>query len=81
MLRPMTSLEDIPGEELVRLVNQEMPFGRFRGQRLLELPEPYVVWFKNQGFPPGKLGERLAVIYEIKVNGLEPLLRPLLKEK
>ncbi len=81
MLRRMTILEDMPADELVRLVNQEMPFGRFKGQRLLELPEPYVVWFKNQGFPPGKLGERLAVIYEIKVNGLEPLLRPLLKDK
>ncbi len=81
MLQRMMAIEDMPADELVRLVNQEMPFGRFKGLRLLELPEPYVVWFKNQGFPPGKLGERLAVIYEIKVNGLEPLLRPLLKKK
>ena len=72
---------DVDREELVRAVNQEMPFGRFRGTRLLDLPEPYVVWFKNEGFPSGKLGERLALIYEIKVNGLEPSLRPLLKNK
>ena len=72
---------DVDREELVRAVNQEMPFGRFRGTRLLDLPEPYVVWFKNEGFPSGKLGERLALIYEIKVNGLEPSLRPLLKTK
>jgi len=65
--------------ELKRIVNQEMPFGRFKGRKLIDLPEPYVVWFKNQGFPHGKLGERLAVMYEIKVNGLEPMLRPLVE--
>ena len=64
-------------EELVAIVNQEMPFGRFKGRKLIDLPEPYVVWFKNQGFPHGALGRRLAVMYEIKVNGLEALLRPL----
>ena len=68
---------DADQAELVALVNQVMPFGRFKGRRLLDLPEPYVVWFKNQGFPEGKLGQQLAVLYEIKVNGLEALLRPL----
>lgn len=66
--------------ELTALVNQTMPFGRFKGTRLIDLPEPYVVWFKNQGFPHGQLGRRLATMYEIKVNGLEPLLRPLVEE-
>ena len=65
--------------ELKQVVNQEMPFGRFKGRKLIDLPEPYVVWFKNQGFPHGKLGQRLAVMYEIKVNGLEPMLRPLVE--
>ena len=78
---PVLTPMDVDREELVRAVNQEMPFGRFRGTRLLDLPEPYVVWFKNEGFPSGKLGERLALIYEIKVNGLEPSLRPLLEMK
>ena len=55
-----------------------MPFGRFKGTRLIDLPEPYVVWFKGQGFPHGLLGQRLALMYEIKVNGLEKLIRPLL---
>ena len=64
-------------EELIKIINQEMPFGRFKGRKLIDLPEPYVVWFKNEGFPQGKLGERMAVMYEIKVNGLEPMLRPL----
>lgn len=66
-------------EELIDIVNQVMPFGRYAGTKLIDLPEPYVVWFKNQGFPGGKLGERLAVMYEIKANGLEPILRPLVR--
>lgn len=62
---------------LIKLVNTRMPFGRFKDRKLLDLPEPYVIWFKNEGFPKGQLGEQLATLYEIKVNGLEGLLRPL----
>ena len=65
---------------LLDAVNQTMPFGKYKGRRLLELPEPYLVWFKQQGFPAGKLGEQLALMYEIKLNGLEGELRPLLKK-
>ena len=72
-------LSDVDHEELIKLVNFEMPFGRFKGCKLIDLPEPYVVWFKNEGFPNGKLGVRLAVMYEIKLNGLEAMLRPLVK--
>ena len=64
---------------LLEAINQTMPFGKYRGRKLLELPEPYLVWFHNQGFPPGKLGEQLALMHEIKVNGLETMLRPLLR--
>ena len=67
-------------EELIAVVNQEMPFGRFKGRKLIDLPEPYVVWFKRNGFPSGKLGNRLGVMYEIKLNGLEPMLRPLVRD-
>ena len=45
-----------------------------------ELPEPYLVWFKQQGFPSGKLGDQLALMYEVKLNGLEGMLRPLLRD-
>lgn len=65
-------------EALLAAINQTMPFGKYKGRKLLELPEPYLVWFKQSGFPEGKLGEQLAMIYEIKLNGLESLLRPLL---
>ncbi|MGL4222115.1 MAG: DUF3820 family protein, partial [Shewanella sp.] len=54
-------------------------FGKYAGRRLLELPEPYLVWFHQQGFPKSKLGEQLALIYEVKLNGLEAMLKPLLK--
>ncbi|QYJ79824.1 DUF3820 family protein [Shewanella acanthi] len=66
-------------QQLVEAVNQIMPFGKYAGRRLLELPEPYLVWFHQQGFPKGKLGEQLALIYEVKLNGLEGMLKPLLK--
>lgn len=62
---------------LLELADMRMPFGKYAGRRLIDLPEPYVVWFSQQGFPPGKLGEMLQAVYEIKVNGLEYLFEPL----
>jgi len=64
-------------QELLKLVDMRMPFGKYAGRRLIDLPEPYVVWFARQGFPEGKLGEMLQTVYEIKVNGLEYLFAPL----
>jgi uncharacterized protein (DUF3820 family) len=60
---------------LVDLATMRMPFGRYRGRLLVDLPEPYVVWFHRQGFPKGRLGVLLATLYEVKANGLEPLIR------
>ncbi|SNB45227.1 DUF3820 family protein [Geobacter sp. DSM 9736] len=61
---------------LVELATTRMPFGKYQGRRLIDLPEPYVVWFAGQGFPEGKLGDLLRAVYEIKVNGLEYLFDP-----
>ena len=74
----MTDELDLLSSEVLAAAAMHMPFGRFKGTRLIDLPEPYVVWFKGQGFPAGKLGQQLALIYEIKANGLEKLIRPLL---
>jgi uncharacterized protein len=62
---------------LLDLVTVKMPFGRYAGRLLCELPVSYLEWFKRNGFPGGKLGMQLQTIYEIKLNGLEYLLKPL----
>jgi len=64
-------------EALLELAGMRMPFGKHAGMRLIDLPEPYIVWFAGQGFPPGKLGRMLQAVYEIKLNGLEYLFVPL----
>ena len=65
------------GELLLQLVKMEMPFGKYKGTVLCNLPVSYLEWFNRKGFPEGKLGVLLATIYEIKINGLEDLLNPL----
>lgn len=67
-----------PRLALIELANARMPFGKYKGTYLVNLPEPYVVWFSQKGFPPGKLGRQLAEMYEIKLNGMENLIRPLI---
>ena len=68
-------------QQLVEAINQLMPFGKYAGRKLIQLPEPYLVWFHSNGFPEGKLGKQLALVYEIKLNGLEKMLQPLLIEQ
>ncbi|MCD8529188.1 MAG: DUF3820 family protein [Chitinophagales bacterium] len=63
--------------ELEKIANYKMPFGKYKDRYLIDLPEAYLIWFKNKGFPPGKLGEYLAVVLELKMNELEYLLKPL----
>lgn len=64
---------------LLEAINQIMPFGKYRGRKLFDLPEPYLVWFHKQGFPDNKLGRQLALMYEVKLNGLEGMLKPLVR--
>ena len=66
-------------EVLLELVKQKMPFGRYKGIILANLPVSYLEWFQRKGFPDGKLGMMLATMCEIKSNGLEYLLEPLKK--
>lgn len=70
-------MEEPNKDILTDLVKIRMPFGKYKGVLICNLPEPYLVWFHSKGFPEGKLGMLLATIYEIKLNGLEHLLTPL----
>lgn len=66
-------------EILLLLVKMEMPYGRYKGTLLCNLPVHYLEWIQREGFPSGKLGILLETIYEIKINGLESLLEPIKK--
>ena len=63
-------------KQLLKLASYRMPFGKYANQLLIDLPEPYVIWFANKGFPDGELGRMLMIVHEIKVNGLEYLFEP-----
>ena len=67
-------------ELLLDLVKKPMPFGKYKGVLICNLPVSYLEWFNREGFPNGKLGALLATMYEIKLNGLEDLLKPLIKK-
>lgn len=62
---------------LIKLVRMRMPFGKYKNRILCDLPESYLAWFHRKGFPPGEIGMLLSALYEIKLNGLEYLLKPL----
>lgn len=64
-------------ENLVKIANWRMPFGRYEGRRLIDLPEPYIMWFHKTGYPKGELGELLALVYEVQLNTLQHLIHPL----
>lgn len=76
----METPEAPDNELLLQLVKMEMPFGKYKGRLLCNLPVAYLEWFKRKGFPPGKLGVLLDSMFEIKINGLEELLEPLKKK-
>ncbi len=68
---------DFNPQLLIDLVKMEMPFGKYKGKLLCNLPVSYLEWFNRKGFPTGKLGVLLQTMYEIRLNGLEQLLDPL----
>ncbi len=63
--------------DLIQLANMPMPFGKYKGKVLIDLPEEYLLWFAKEGFPDGKLGELLQLALEIRKGGLEKLIKPL----
>lgn len=65
---------------LIKLAKTKMPYGKYKDRFLIDLPEHYVVWYKTKGFPKGQIGEMLATVYELKVNGLEYLVRNIQKQ-
>ena len=65
---------------LTELIRMQMPFGKYKGRVLCNLPVSYLEWFSQKGFPAGKLGILLQTLYEIKLNGLEYLLDGLKKQ-
>ena len=66
--------------ELIQLANMKMPYGKYQGRYLIHLPEAYLIWYKNKGFPKGKLGNQMELILELEINGLEGLIHPFIKK-
>ena len=64
---------------LIDLAKTKMPYGKFKGRFLIDLPEHYIVWYNAKGFPKGKLGMQLGLVYELKLNGLEYLIHNIQK--
>ncbi len=60
---------------LIKIVNMEMPYGRYRGRKLIDLPESYVLWLIDKAPPSGQLGDLIQELSDIKVNGLEQMVK------
>ncbi|BAX54795.1 hypothetical protein FA893_08315 [Photobacterium damselae subsp. piscicida] len=67
-------------EHLVKLANTKMPFGKYSGRVIIDLPEEYLLWFQKKGFPEGELGLLMALALEFRGEGLESVIRPLRNE-
>ncbi|MGF6693834.1 MULTISPECIES: DUF3820 family protein [Pseudomonas] len=68
-------------EDLLLLVTREMPYGKYKGRLIADLPGHYLNWFAREGFPKGEIGRLLMLMQEIDHNGLKPLLEPLRRKR
>jgi uncharacterized protein len=66
---------------LIRLVHARMPFGRFKNRYITEIPVFYLEWLNRNGFPKGELGQFLSTMHEIKINGLENIIQPIIRNE
>jgi uncharacterized protein (DUF3820 family) len=64
---------------LIDLAKMKMPFGKYKDRYLIDLPEHYLIWYKNKGFPNGKIGKQLESVYELQLNGLEYIVKEIRK--
>lgn len=74
---PGTEQATFDQQQLLKLARYRMPFGKYANRLLIDLPAAYIAWFARRGFPRGELGHMLALLHEIKLNGLEYLFEPL----
>lgn len=79
MKTPLT-IHPMTDHFLIKLVQAKMPFGRHEGWYVTDLPVHYLEWFQRKGFPAGMLGQYLSTMYEIKTNGLEAILKPIIRD-
>ena len=76
----MAAPTDMQTEDLEKLLTREMPYGKYKGRKIAELPGHYLGWFAREGFPKGEIGQLLALMYELDHNALRGLLDPLRKK-
>ena len=67
-------------KQLIQLAHSKMPFGKYEGRYLIELPEYYLVWYQQKGFPKGTLGNQMRLVFELRLNGLEELIYNIKKQ-
>ncbi len=71
-------MDGLSDERVSLTLASKMPYGKYQGRRIIDIPEPYLVWMARSGFPAGNLGQSLALAYEIKLNGLESMIIPII---
>ncbi|BDS30312.1 DUF3820 family protein [Aeromonas caviae] len=71
-------MDGLSDERILLTLASKMPYGKYKGRRIIDIPEPYLVWMARSGFPAGTLGKSLALAYEIKLNGLESMIIPII---
>lgn len=77
MLIKESVLRMLDKENMLKLARMKMPFGKYAGRVLIDLPEEYLLWFEKQGFPSGELGKLLALCLALKIEGLDEVVKPL----